>query len=225
MLPHLLLGLALTVGQADAPPKDGASKPRPEPLAVADSSTSSDRWALMTLLQGTAAGPWLDSRGVQISGWTDMSFTASSISGNILPYGFNYRGNEFLLQQNWLRIDRPVDTSGTDPSFGFRADTMLPGTDYRFTLARGLFSGQLTAINGQPNLYGIDPIQFYVEGYFPTVGPFLCPVRHRNERCPQQRPGLTLLHVRLEPVHPHRCARHVEAVGHMDRPGRNRTWL
>src|SRR5262249_3431237 len=67
-------------------------------------------------------------------------------------------------------FERPVVTSGTtEPTFGFRSDTILPGSDYRFTVARGLFSGQLTANHGQPNLYGIDPIQFYGEAYFPTV--------------------------------------------------------
>src|SRR5262249_11731520 len=43
-------------------------------------------------------------------------------------------------------------------------------SDYRFTLARGIFNGQLTADNGLPARYGIDPIQFYAEAYFPTVG-------------------------------------------------------
>src|SRR5437588_873634 len=86
---------------------------------------------------------------------------ASSDRDSNLPLGFNHRANDFLVQQNWLRIERPVVTSGTtEPTFGFRTDTILPGADYRFTLARGLFSGQLSADNGQPNLYGIDPIQF-----------------------------------------------------------------
>jgi hypothetical protein len=88
---------------------------------------------------------------MQITGWTEASFTASSDEHTNLPMGFNLRANEFLLQQNWLRIDRAVVTSGTtEPTFGFRLDTILPGADYRFTLARGLFSGQLTADNGQP---------------------------------------------------------------------------
>jgi hypothetical protein len=87
-----------------------------------------------------------------------------------LPMGFNYRANEFLLQQNWVRFERTVVTDGTtQPTFGFRTDWILPGADYRFTVARGLFSGQLTADNGQPALYGIDPVDFYLEGYFPTV--------------------------------------------------------
>jgi hypothetical protein len=50
------------------------------------------------------------------------------------------------------------------------SDTILPGSDYRFTLSRGLFSGQLTANDGEPNTYGIDPVQFYGEAYFPIVG-------------------------------------------------------
>ena len=45
----------------------------------------------------------------------------------------------------------------------------MPGIDYRFTLPRGLFNSQLTANNGEPSLYGIDPIQFYGEAYFPTI--------------------------------------------------------
>ena len=50
-------------------------------------------------------------------------------------------------------------TSGTtEPTFGFRWDTILPGTDYRFTSARGLFDSQLTGSHGRPNRYGIDPI-------------------------------------------------------------------
>src|SRR5262249_9639219 len=42
-------------------------------------------------------------------------------------------------------------------------------TDYRFTVARGLFDNQLGPHGLQPNTYGIDPVQFYAEAYFPTV--------------------------------------------------------
>jgi hypothetical protein len=62
-----------------------------------------------------------------------------------------------------------VVTGGTNPTFGFRTDWILPGADYRFTLPRGLFNSQLTADNGQPALYGIDPVQFYAEAYIPTI--------------------------------------------------------
>jgi hypothetical protein len=121
-------------------------------------------------LQGTWPGDVLDSERLQVTGWTDISFTASSDKFSNLPMGFNYRANEFLLQQNWLRLERTVVTSGTtEPTFGFRFDTILPGSDYLFTLPRGIFNGQLTANNGRPLLYGIDPVQFYAEAYFPTV--------------------------------------------------------
>jgi hypothetical protein len=125
----------------------------------------------MKALQGTWPGWALDGNRLQISGWTDQSFTASSDEHSNLPLGFNHRANEYLLDQNWLRLERTVVTSGTtEPTFGFRSDTILPGSDYRFTLPRGIFNSQLTGDNGQPRLYGIDPIQFYGEAYFPTIG-------------------------------------------------------
>lgn len=124
----------------------------------------------MEALQGTWIGGLLDDTRTQIYGWTDLSLTFGTAGHDNLPMGFNYRDNDFSLQQNWLRIDRSVVASGsTEPTFGYRSDWILPGTDYRFTIARGLFSGQLTADRGQPDIYGIDPVQFYGEAYFPTV--------------------------------------------------------
>jgi hypothetical protein len=167
MFPWLVLGAALTLGQAQAVPE--AETPPEAPRAP--TPPPADRWLLMKSLQGTWPGWLLDGNRLQISGWTDMSFTASSDHTSNLPMGFNYRANDFLLQQNWMRVERTVITSGTtEPTFGFRSDTILPGSDYLFTLARGIFNSQLTADHGQPTLYGIDPIQFYFEAYFPTVG-------------------------------------------------------
>jgi hypothetical protein len=163
MYQSVLLSLALALGQAEPPAQT-------EPESPAATTPAADRWLLMKSLQGTWPGWLLDSNRIQVDGWTDMSFTASSAEHSQLPMGFNYLANNFLLQQNWLRIDLPVVTSGTtEPTFGFRSDTILPGSDYRFTVARGLFDSQLTADHGQPNTYGIDPIQFYAEAYFPTV--------------------------------------------------------
>jgi len=165
---QLLLSLALTLGQTE----QTASEPVAEtPPVQAAPAPSPDRWLLMRSLQGTWPGWVLDSNRLQISGWTDTAFTASSDRDSNLPMGFNYRANEFHIQQNWLRFERTVLTSGTtEPTFGFRNDWILPGIDYRFTMSRGLFSDQLTADNGQPNRYGIDPVQFYGEAYFPTIG-------------------------------------------------------
>ncbi len=160
MSSSLLLCAALALGQAPTP-ADTTTPPAPAP----------DRWLLMKSLQGTWPGAVLDEERMQVSGWTEGSFTGSSDAHSNLPMGFNWRANEFAVQQNWLRFERTVVTSGTsEPTFGFRNDWILPGVDYRFTVARGLFSGQLTDNDGQPNTYGIDPIQFYGEAYFPTVG-------------------------------------------------------
>jgi hypothetical protein len=124
----------------------------------------------MQALQGTWYGAALDDNRLAVYGWTGMSFTGSTDRSSNLPMGLNYRANEFNVQQNYLRVEQAVDKSATTPTWGFRSDTILPGTDYRFTVARGLFDSQLTAKNGGPNLYGFDPVQFYAEGYFPQVG-------------------------------------------------------
>jgi hypothetical protein len=151
------------------------SVPNPQPAAPSAppspvSAPSPDRWILMKSLQGTWPGAILDAERMQVTGWTDLSFTASSDAHSNLPMGFNDRANDFLLQQNWVRFERAVVTTGTtEPTFGFRCDTILPGSDYFFTLPRGIFNDQLTADNGHPQRYGIDPIQFYGEAYFPTV--------------------------------------------------------
>jgi hypothetical protein len=158
--PALVIVAPFAVAPAPVPP------PSPPP-----STQAPERWLLMKSLQGTWYGSVLDSERMQVTGWTEGSFTASSVARDNLPMGFNYRANEFLVQQNWLRVDRAVVTSATtEPSFGLRFDTILPGTDYRFTLARGIWDSQLTNWRGQPSLYGIDPIQAYLEAYFPTVG-------------------------------------------------------
>jgi hypothetical protein len=179
ILPDLLLTTAFLVGQA--PPEEPAAAefsaavlpaPVTSPTTAVPTSPSlpPDRWLLMKLLQGTEPGNLLYTNRLQITGWTEGSFTASSDRDNNLPMGFNYRANEFLLQQNWLRMERIVVTSGTtEPTFGFRSDWILPGSDYFFTLPRGIFNDQLTGDHGQPDRYGIDPIQFYAEAYFPTI--------------------------------------------------------
>jgi hypothetical protein len=158
----LLLSLALVPGQIGPP----SPEPAPVPPPVA---SSPERWPLMLALQGTYPGWLLDGNRLKLYGWIDSSFTASSVHPDQLPMGFNYRANEAQLQQAWVRFEKPVDQNATTPTFGFRIDT-LAGIDYRFTIARGLFDGQLTANDGVPDAYGIDPVQFYAETYLPQVG-------------------------------------------------------
>jgi hypothetical protein len=155
----------------EPPPAPAPTVSQPPPGSVQRSAPPPvpDRWLLMKSLQGTWYGDLLDGNHTQISGWIEGSFTAGTIGHNQLPLSFNYRGDEPVVQQAWLRVDHPVITSGTtDPTFGFRSDWLF-GTDYSFTLPRGIFNSQLTARNGEPNIYGVDPVQFYGEFYVPTV--------------------------------------------------------
>jgi hypothetical protein len=165
----IVFGSVLAIGQPPAdetPPIPG--KPRDE-TPTTPPEAPAERYFIMNQLQGTSFGSLLEEKRIQITGWTEGSFTGSSTRFDQLPMGWNYRANEFLLQQNWLRIEQTIDKNTTTPTFGFRSDTILPGSDYRFTVARGLFSSQLTANDGEPNTYGIDPVQFYGEAYFPNV--------------------------------------------------------
>src|SRR5262249_55180482 len=152
------------------------------------------RYILMEELQGTWPGALLDGTRTYITGWEEFSYTFGTVGHVGLPETFNYRQNEPVMQQTWIRIARPVvngtTTSGTsyawptpptEPTFGFESDWII-GTDYRFTLPqKGLLNWQLTDRHlfnvvpppgseaFAPNIYGIDPVQFYGEAYFPTI--------------------------------------------------------
>lgn len=137
--------------------------------APAAAAAGPDRWWTMRELQGTWMGAVMDNNRLSISGWTEGSYTASTASINNQPVVWNDRANEFLLQQHWIRLERSVVTSGTtEPSWGFRFDT-LTGSDYRFSIPRGLLNEQLMNSTGAQNLYGVDLIQHYVNVYIPTM--------------------------------------------------------
>lgn len=199
MLQYLLVGAALSLGQTgpmppvkparafqlEPPPAtpvlfQQAEPPAEPPLeeekpvietpqeAVA-ARTPGDRWALMRALQGTWPGYLMDDNRIKLFGWVETSMNGSSRPDFNTPVVWTYLANSVMMQQAWFRLERSVDTSSTTPTWGFRGD-ILYGTDYIFTLPRGIFNGQLTeATDGLPNRYGIDPISFYLEGYIPTV--------------------------------------------------------
>jgi Putative beta-barrel porin-2, OmpL-like. bbp2 len=134
------------------------------------------RWFLMKELQGTYFGSQLDGNRIAVYGWAEMSGTLSSAGVSNEPMAWNDRANRALLQQFFVRVERPVVTTGTTmPTFGFRSDTII-GSDYRFTLPRGIFNGQLINSSIDPNtgvptqnLYGVDPVEFYGEAYIPNI--------------------------------------------------------
>lgn len=125
---------------------------------------------LTQALAGSALAERLDRGRITVGGWSEASFTASTARSDQLPLGFNYLANDFLLNQHWLRIERSVDAESGQWDWGFRVDTILPGTDYRYSIARGLWDRQLRDNSGQPATYGIDPVQFYGQFAVPGVG-------------------------------------------------------
>jgi len=98
-----------------------------------------------------------------------MNYTASTASNQNLPMAMNYKANQFLLEQNMLMIEKAVDTKANERTWGFTLMGILPGSDYRFTLQNNLMDSQLTDNNGQPNTYGVDAPQFFVETYNPNL--------------------------------------------------------
>jgi hypothetical protein len=141
--------------------------PAPPPAlaaAAAAPAAGPARWFLMHALQGSWPTYLLDSQRINVYGWTEGSYTQSSNGRINWPILFQSPTDQPFLNQNWLVIERPVVTTGTtEPTYGFRTDFIVPGSDARFVQQRGLF-------NGQTGTYQFDIYQFYAEAYYPTVG-------------------------------------------------------
>ena len=139
-------------------------------VSTAKPALADDETPLMGALKDTSTGRFMEANGLRLSGWIEGSAMLSD-KDVLLPRGFDYLGDNGSLQQNWVRFERTTDpVSGR--TFGFRSDWIAPGTDYRFTLARGVFDQQLTDNDGAPNRYGFDPVQFYFEAQ-PEAGTVL----------------------------------------------------
>lgn len=156
---------------------NGASGPPGNPDTAESIKTDKEeppaptKYLLERSLAGTSLGELLTDRGITVYGWTAMSYNVSSASGSNLPRTLDDRANEFLLNQNYLHVEKTIDTSKKEFQLGWVSETILPGSDYRYTVPRGLFNRQLTSNNGGPQLYGFDPYQFYVQAFLPGFGP------------------------------------------------------
>ena len=167
----------VSVVQAPAAPKSAAPMaplaPGQQPMAEEKKEEEKEeeaaqKFLLMKLLDGRTGGEFLDKSGITIKGYMDMNYTASTATNQNLPMAMNYKANQFLLEQNMLMIEKAVDTKAKEMTWGFTLMGILPGSDYRFTLQNNLMDSQLTDNNGQPNTYGVDVPQFYVETYNPN---------------------------------------------------------
>ena len=131
-----------------------------------------EKYAFMSIIEDTWLGKRMDKSGVSIYGWTEMSFTASTARRSNSPITTNDFANDFQLNQNYMVISKAVDASKKEFQLGFRADLILPGSDARFTITRGLLDRQLTSgVNGGPRQNPIDLYQGYAEIFAPNVGP------------------------------------------------------
>ena len=97
----LLAGLTLGQGPVVTPVPSVLTTPAPVEVGPASEPVPpGDRGLVMSLLDQTRAGAWMEGERLTVSGWIDLSFTPSTASRDQLPMGFNYRANDFLLQQN-----------------------------------------------------------------------------------------------------------------------------
>jgi hypothetical protein len=110
----------------------------------------------------------------KIYGWIEIGANGStnnkSNAGKGIPSNFPSAYDEFAntiqLDQAALYFDRiPNTAQNTHFDWGYRL-SLLYGTDYRFTTAKGMLSQQLLVKNNQ---YGFDPVMFYMEFFVPKV--------------------------------------------------------
>jgi len=152
------------LGGVEAMPADPASEQKAE-----EGAEPAKKYLVMKTLEGSWLGDKLDKKGISIYGWSEASYTASSTRHSNLPMTTNDWANEFLNNQNYLVIEKAIDTEKKEVQLGWRMDWLF-GTDYRFTLPRGLWNNQLTSNNGTPELYGVDLFQAYADLFLPNLG-------------------------------------------------------
>jgi hypothetical protein len=124
---------------------------------------------LMTAIWGGKHGDWWKKYGIQVYGWLNGGFNAStSKQGGYsnYPEAYSERGNSVQLDQEVLYIEREPDTVQTDHiDWGFRISPLY-GLDYRFTTAKGYFSNQLL---GKDQENGFDVPMAYFDLYVPQI--------------------------------------------------------
>ena len=119
----------------------------------------------------------LSPRGFQVGGWIDQGVTINTDSPgdrSNFPVGFNDRSNAYQMNQLYLWMEKAVDECGCNWDVGGRVD-FLYGTDYFYTMARGLELERDGSQRWNPDtgardtgqMYGLAMPQAYVEAYLP----------------------------------------------------------
>jgi len=145
------------------PPMTAAPEtPREE--EAAEEAPSPPVYLLERSLRETWLGKTMADNNLRFYGWTAMNYSVSTNSVSNLPMTFNDQPNAYQMNQNWLHFEKAIDTSKMEFQWGLVTDFIVPGTDARFTTARGLF-------NGQTGNYQFDMFQGYVQAFLPNIGP------------------------------------------------------
>lgn len=147
--------------------------PKGEKNEEDEKKSEPEPYALMRILNTTRFGDALNERGITISGWLQGNYTLSTSKVNNLPLTFNDRADFWQFNQNFLRIDKAIDTEKKEFQLGYRAELILPGSDARFSIARGLLDDQLKGPRPDgalSNYLPIDLFQAYADLYLPNLG-------------------------------------------------------
>ena len=104
--------------------------------------------------------------GIKVYGWVDAGANLSTSKNSNAPTSYDLVPNHVELDQVMLRFQRDPNLAQNDHlDWGFLVDNIY-GTDYRYTIAKGIFSNQLLVNN---NLYGYDAAQMYALLFVPNV--------------------------------------------------------
>jgi len=116
-------------------------------------------YPLMTAINGAKGR-------TKIYGWIEPSVNGSTSSHSNSPVANDLYSNRLELNQGLVYVERLPDTVQRDHvDWGYHLSALY-GTDYRYTIGKGYFSGQLLDDKHQ---YGFDPVTEYVDVYLPHV--------------------------------------------------------
>jgi len=105
-------------------------------------------------------------KDIHLYGWLNPSYNASSSRNVNAPLSYAFAANRAVLDQAVLVFEKQPDTVQTDHvDTGFRLVT-LAGTNYRYTIMKGILSDQFLKHN---SMYGFDPVEMYGMIYYPKV--------------------------------------------------------
>ena len=158
-----------TLPASPSPPRRGLPSPLDSPpFPSADWSyggspvigePDGNSYPLMTAVNGAT------SRS-KIYGWVDPTLNFSTSGTSNAPEANDVYSNRFEMNQMVVYAERlPDSVQQEHVDWGYHL-TALFGTDYRYTFAKGYFSGQWLNDHHQ---YGFDPTMEYVDLYLPHV--------------------------------------------------------